>query len=460
MPELKDTLNDEIPIEEHPLFQAALEQLAQGDEEQATINLNLLAECYPREQSVENLLVQQELRSAFATTERVPVEHSKPVPVLRQILLGLLTFTFICMGIAVFLAAYSHFIASTRESSQQDAAVQRLRRDGQQRLDAGDWNGAREVFQELLTQVPGEPTAQAAMELIVEQEMWDQLYVDAMAAMQRGEWQTAQDLLFQINAYNPEFRDVQYLSETVQTMVVLEARFQEAQALYQAQDLMGAATLLKQIRSQDPEFRRGEVEQSLYQSYVELAMPTVSQASGNADVIREAANYLKEALALQPMNRDLLEEYRLAVDFVAGADAYARGDWVDAVAHWELVYDTRPGYQNGIVEDRLRETYPQASRTLLAQAGGDAHQLRKAIGYLDRALSLSPGDANMIEERRLATEYVAGSLAFSQEDWNGAIVHWGPIYAAQPNYQEGVLEENLRRACLNSAAPENALCPQ
>ena len=58
MPELKDTLNDEIPIEEHPLFQAALEQLAQGDEEQATINLNLLAECYPREQSVENLLVQ------------------------------------------------------------------------------------------------------------------------------------------------------------------------------------------------------------------------------------------------------------------------------------------------------------------------------------------------------------------------------------------------------------------
>jgi hypothetical protein len=144
---------------------------------------------------------------------------------------------------------------------------------------------------------------------------------------------------------------------------------------------------------------------------------------------------------------------------VAGADAYTREDWVGAVAQWDRVYKSKPEYQGGILGERLRQAYPLAIQQILAQANGDANKLRQAIRILDRALSLSPGDLNLIEQRRIAMEYVKGAEAFGQEDWNRAIVHWGPIYAEQPDYQEGVLEENLRRACLNSEASENPLCP-
>jgi hypothetical protein len=64
----------------------------------------------------------------------------------------------------------------------------------------------------------------------------------------------------------------------------------------------------------------------------------------------------------------------------------------------------------------------------------------------------------MAEERRLATEFVAGAEASGEGDWLVAIVHWGPIYLVRPDYQNGVLKSQLREACAKSARPDPVYC--
>jgi len=55
--------------------------------------------------------------------------------------------------------------------------------------------------------------------------------------------------------------------------------------------------------------------------------------------------------------------------------------------------------------------------------------------------------------------YLDGAEAFGAGFWDQAIRHWGPLYAAQPGYQNGALERNLRTACGASTEPDLTLCP-
>jgi tetratricopeptide (TPR) repeat protein len=454
-----------VPFDQHPLYQAAMDDLAAGDEATAVAKLKLLAALYPKEQTLQDLAVRVDLKAALAVSsakatsrERAAVPRGQPRRGLRNLLLLLLMLAVGLVGIAAFIIGYNLMVRPAREATQTEVAIDSMRQTGQLRLEAGDWAAARESFEALLRAVPGDPTAQAGIDYSFQREALDGQFANALAAEQAGDLQGALQTMQAIHSQEPAYPGIAERIAKLEDRVAIEANLQEAQTLVQAGDWLGVISALTRVRSQDPDFRKAEVEDQLYQAYLQAALPQLAEANGNADQIRQAIDYLDRALALRPTDGQYGEERRLAVRFVTGADAFANQDWQAAVVAWEPVYAARPDYQGGALRDNLRQAYPQAARQLIARASGSVSLLKQAIGYLAQAAALDPEDQDLAEERRLATEFVAGAEAAAQGDWLAAVAHWGPIYQVRSDYQNGVLRTQLREACAKSSAPDPAFC--
>ena len=297
------------------------------------------------------------------------------------------------------------------------------------------------------------------MQAVTQREEWEKLFTDCVDASNRDAVQEALDLCYRVPPESGRYEEAQLLIKDLQRLADLEAAWQEVQTLIDAGDLEGAISSLSWIRSQKPDFRQDQVEGLLFELHRTLALKLIGEAQGNVDRLRQARGHLNEALALRPANQDLVDERNLAVGFIAGAEAYDRGDWPSAAAKWEPVYAARPDYQEGALRQRLRDVYPRAAEELIAGAKGSVRQLSRALGYLDQALKFDPGNEALLLEKDLIAKYLEGLEAFSSEKWDLAVDTWGPIYAIRSGYQGGVLEEDLRLACANSETPHEGQCP-
>jgi outer membrane protein assembly factor BamD (BamD/ComL family) len=459
MAESDEAANSTLPYDEHGLYQVAMEKLAEGDEAGAATNLRMLAGLFPEEQAIQDLLVRLSLKSTFAEDKPVPVDHGQPRTLLRLAVLSALAMTVCLIGIVAFVAAYRHFVGTTIETAQQEAHIESLRQEGQQQMLAAEWNGAQKTYEGLLRLVPGDPTAQAAFPLIEEGKARDQMYDDAISAQEAGDLQRALDLFYQIREQGKHYSDINNRIEILQKQLELDAAWENVQSLVQAEDWQGAIPALAELRRDAPDFRSQEVKELLYGAYLQVARQLVAGARGDVEQVHQARQYMAEALMLDPANDELVDEHFLALKYGKGSDAAAQSEWVTAVVHWEAAHALRRDYQDGVLERRLYEAYPLAARQLIDQAKGDPDALRQAIGYLDKALTKRPGDAALERERQMASEFLAGAEAFAGQYWNHAITHWGPIYAVEPDYQDGLLEDGLLQACANSETPDETLCP-
>jgi tetratricopeptide (TPR) repeat protein len=459
------TVSNEAPengkgYQDHPLYHSAIQRLEEGDGAGAADKLTRLVELYPADRELRDLLVRTTLRTTLAEEGETHVQHRQPIPVLRTILLVLLLFSVSLIIISGLIIADDEILAPTREARETESAIQSLKGEVERRFAEGDMIGAREVAQQVLAFVTGEPTAQAIIDQSYVEEELAQRYTDALAAQQRGDWQEALAALRQIEAQRPGYRDVPQLIQALERLERLEALWQAAQDAFNNKDWETSITFLNQIRTEDPDFRSQEVRDQLFQAYVQGAYQLLAEAQTDLDSLKQAIHYLDQALALNPTDQALILERQLASDYVAGMAAYTQSDWIEAVRQWDAVYTKRRDYDGGRLEPLLKETYPKAARELVAQANGTERLLREALYYFDQALLFQPGDEQFLEEKGIINDFLAGASAFNQENWNSAIAYWGPIYAAQPNYQNGVLAENLRRACSNSLTPDTTYCPK
>jgi tetratricopeptide (TPR) repeat protein len=448
-----------VPFQRHPLYEKAMQQMAGGEEAEALATLERLAQLYPDQKAVQDLLLRMQLRTTFSTTDYIPVEHTQPTPVLRSIVVVLLLITGCLVVVTASSYVNTNIIAPTATAEAWNATINAKVADLNLRMQKLDWSGARDVATELASLLPNDPSIAEAIQNIDQQVVWSELYTSALTARERGEYREALDLLDQIPPEASVYPAAQRVSGEVEELLAQEEAWAEAQRLWEAQDWQGVISRLEGIRVKSPEFRRREVEDRLYQAYELIIGQLLNEADGRVEVLREAIAYMDRALKIRPTNRDLIEERDLATKFVAGSEAYGRGDWAAAVESWEPVYAARPDYQGGVLRQRLSGAYPRAATQLIDQAQGSERDLVRAIDYLDQALISDPGNEDLREERRLVVEYLAGRDVFGMEKWDLAIARWGPIYLIRPNYQSGVLEQNLRAACINSESPDATLCP-
>jgi hypothetical protein len=421
--------------------------------------LTELAELYPEEPAIRDLLVRMELKTAVAQERDLPAARGQANRALQSALTLLLILTIGLAGVAGFYVAFKNIVEHRWAAGQRAAEIQSLEAEIDLRVQAGDWNGAREKLLLLQALDPGNPGIAEELAYVDRQKQLSVWYADALAAEEAGDLEGALTLLQQLEVQEPGYRDVAQRIQKQQTLRALESDWLEAESRAQAEDWQAAITLLLDIRHQDPEYRAEQVKERLFQIYERMAWQSLNQAGGNAELLREALVYLDGALGERPTSRELARQRTLALSFLSGSDAQARGDWLEAAERWEAVYAQEPGYQDGVLGARLKEAYPQAARQAIAVADGSLERLEQAAAYLDLALRNSPEDQGMRQDRELVSAYLDGARAYAAGFWNQAIRHWGPLYAAQPGYQNGVLEANLKQACGASPDPDLALCP-
>jgi len=445
-------------FEEHEQYAAAMKELAAGNGDAAVEELRRLVRLYPDDAQLRELLLRTELQAAVGTAGAVPEERRAAAPVLRNLLIMLLVMTVGLGAIAGLLAAYQRMVQPTIQERQEEETTTLLRREVERRLAAGDWDGAEERLNALAERVPGDPWIEEARQEIAQGRALYERYLAGVTAQEAGNRAEALAIFQAIEQDQSGFRDVQDRIARIQEQEALDATWAEAESRVQAQDWAGAIQLLEQVRERD-DARRALAEQRLYEIYAMLGRQEIEQAGGDLDRLRQGAAYLRRALQLKPSDRALAQEKELAEDYVAGAEAEARQDWVSAVQRWEQVHRIQPDYGDGQLEEKLRELYPQAARQLIAEAEGKREMLQQAMTYLDRALATRPDDEGLLTERRLLGEYLAGAETFAQGYWDLTIARWGPLYRERPDYQNGVLKEELTRACAYSDDPDPTYCP-
>lgn len=455
----KAVAGDETSYTQHRLYTTAVQKMADGDDAGAVEALERLSKLYPEEKDLQSLLLRVQLRATFGGGDYIPVDHAPPRPVLRNLVVILLSVTVLLVLVAAGTAINHQILEPQRQAQQREAYLRSLWDDCNSRLERGDLVGARECGEKLQLELPGNQPVEDFLQVVNQRQGWEDLYAECVSASNRGEWPLALDLCYRVPPESGKHGAAQLVIQDLQKRADLEAAWEEAQALIGAGDYRGAISTLSWIRSQNPDFRQDQVEQRLFELHRELALQLVDEAGGNADLLREATGHLSEALALRPASQDLIEERNLAVGFVAGAEAYDREDWPSAAAKWEPVYAARPDYQNEALRRRLREVYPRAAEQLVAEANGSVRQLSRALSYLDRALEFDPGNEALLLQRDQIGGFLEGLEAFSSEQWDLAIYTWGPLYAIRSDFQGGVLEENLKLACASSEAPDENLCP-
>jgi hypothetical protein len=450
---------DRPPFFEHALYIEAMHALAAGNGTAVASSLRELAELYPDEPVVRDLLVRMELKSAVAQEREPPVDRGRAAPALQGALAFLLLLAIGLAVVAGFYLAFKNIVEPVWQERQSAAELRELNAQISSRLARGDLTGAREKLLELQTLQRGDGAIAEQIAQIDRQIQLSNLYADALGAQEAGDVAGALALLQGIEAQEPGYRDVQQRIGNLQLLLVLEADWLEAEARVGAEDWQAALAFLFDIRRRDPEYRKEQVKERLFQIYERLAWQSLNQAEGNAERLRDALGYLDGALRERPTNRDLARQRALALAYVSGSDAQARGDWLQAAEQWEKAYAQDPGYQSGALQARLKAAYPLAARQAVAQANGSIERLEQAAAYMDRALRDAPGDEGLRQELALVMAYLDGARAFKAGYWDQAIRHWGPLYAAQPGFQNGALERNLRQACGASPDPDLALCP-
>ena len=139
------------------------------------------------------------------------------------------------------------------------------------------------------------------------------------------------------------------LAPTAAATVSAEAQtlYEEARAVYGTGQWQQAVTLLLQLQQQAPTFQISQVEEMLYNAYVNLAA-----AADQANDLEGAIEYVDKALMLRPNSTALQAARAIAANYVEALNQEGI-DWGRAVELFEAVIAQDPNYRD--VAERLPE---------------------------------------------------------------------------------------------------------
>lgn len=124
-----------------------------------------------------------------------------------------------------------------------------------------------------------------------------------------------------------------------------EQLYQQAVAAYQSGNWLEAADLLTKLQQQAPDLRRSQVDDMLYNCYVNLAA-----ASDQAGELEDAIAYVDKALAVRPNTTALQQARTMAANYVEALELEL-SDPERAVELLEAIYVQDPSYRD--VSERL-----------------------------------------------------------------------------------------------------------
>jgi len=148
---------------------------------------------------------------------------------------------------------------------------------------------------------------------------------------------------------------------------------------------------------------------------------------------REAAAKLSEVEVLLqnlPTPTSVMRRQTAMTLYNEARALYNQGDWEGVISKLEQVQALEPEYEQEQVTGLLTEAYYKGGLKLV-----DEGRMEESIRYFDAALLLKPGAQDILEQKRMASLYVAG-LAYWGANWQGVIDNMRALYELKPDYKD------------------------
>lgn len=386
----------EPTLDPEALYQQGMAHYQRGEWEAALGCFTRLRELQPERQGVEALL--DEL-SWFLQLEAVGGEPAVAPGVVepprgekrsrRWLVWLLLPLTILLLVGFYFLQGNGFYLL---ESQRLQAQVEKLRNRGEARLAVGDYEGAIEAFQELVTLLPDDQGAQ--MGLAHAQRLRDlaEQYARAKAAIEEEAWEEAHSRLKAILAVDAAYADARKLLAFVERQQRLSALYDEGVRRYDLADWQGALEKFEGIRALDPSYRAEAILEYLFICYLNDGRAQLATAGDSLDAVRLAAQRFGSGLSIRPKNEQADEERQLVALYLEGLTAYQRQDWPQALTWLEAVYKVRPDYAGGILAELLCTVYLR-----MGDRQRDGSNYETALAYYRAALALEGVDCSDAE---------------------------------------------------------------
>jgi tetratricopeptide (TPR) repeat protein len=240
--------------------------------------------------------------------------------------------------------------------ASRDERAELLNR-GRALLVVGDYDGAVQVFEQLLAIAPGNPEAQAELERAQRLKTLSDLYAQAKAHISKEEWDAAAESLGRILALDANYRDAASLAAEVERQRRLAALYAEAKALYDQGNWVDAAAKFEELRALDATYRSDVVEEYLFVCHLNQGLALIVTSGDSVERIKEAIRQFGAALSIHPRNKQAAEEQRLANLYLAGYTSYQRQEWSQAILKIQQVLEARPDYAGGRAAQILCASY-------------------------------------------------------------------------------------------------------
>lgn len=228
---------------------------------------------------------------------------------------------------------------------------------GRALLVVGDYDGAVQIFEQLLSIAPGDPEAQAELERAQRLKTLSDLYAEAKAHIGREEWDAAAERLGRVLALDANYRDAASLAAEVERQRRLAALYTEAKALYDQGNWVDAAAKFGELRALDATYRSDVVEEYLFVCHLNQGLALIVTSGDSVERIKEAIRQFGAALSIHPRNKQAAEEQRLANLYLAGYLSYQNQEWNQAILKVQQVLEARPDYAGGRAAQILCASY-------------------------------------------------------------------------------------------------------
>lgn len=206
---------DEQPaqLSEDQRYQRALEQIQQGQPEEALPLLHALQTAYPSAQMLGQLLDEVQIRAEVKQVWDGKIQGRRPQFLskrLRIYLIGLpLVLVLLISSVSFYQTAHSH--------AQRTQQIQHWLQQGQTALAHGDDRTAANFFRQALTMDRGQAAAQEGYRTAMRHLQVESEYNAGLQALRRKDFANALAIFTQIQQEAPNYRDVERLLMQIPT---------------------------------------------------------------------------------------------------------------------------------------------------------------------------------------------------------------------------------------------------
>ena len=407
------------PFLDDPLFQQAMKNIQAGKWAPGLKELNALTEHYPHSPELRSIRQEMHLRSRIDRYEQEDIKEIKKIRFFTwAIRFGVLALVILVSTIAI--KSYSDWFqnqwAMTR--SKIEAEVQTLEvaiklRNAQNLILASEFSDAELLLNEIAEKDPNYPGLAEARVQLGEQSDVELIYTQAVNLMDKGQMAEALTLLESIDAKKPYYKDVNVRINQLKSQSMLGDVFAQASKAYGSGNWTEAVAGYETLRALDPDFKSGEVEEQLFNAYINAADQTIASDASSLDALNIAENYYQKALTLRPQDPVIRE---------------------------------RREKSRATVIDRLTQSYVEAAQNSLIEEADSLAALNTAEQYFGKALALKPNDPNIQQQLEIAQLYVAAQNEFLKSNWDVVISNLERVFQVDQEYAKGTTRQTLYEA--------------